>query len=125
MQVIANQLNTNKFANRYGKFVRGCAVIAALSYTISEAQALCNNKCATGHANCENWCSSHYKSVTNGYVKCILQCDKYWLSGDNPQSLTIGPSDPTISNLNGRPQRVTGQHCTPGGRLKQRFCVGR
>jgi hypothetical protein len=63
----------------------------ALSGVCNEAKAICTNKCQTGWTACLDWCSAHNKTRPK-IAKCAMQCEKYWNSGANPQS--IGPADP-------------------------------
>jgi hypothetical protein len=60
----------------------------------TEAWAIenCNNVCESGHTKCNIFCDSNNNIGGEKWKKCLAQCDKYWYSGKNPQS--IGRSDP-------------------------------
>jgi hypothetical protein len=79
---------------------------------LTEALAICTNKCATGYHACQTWCTDHNKTF-NSQLKCSLACDAYWLdSGKNPQS--IGRSDPSNPPPKAGPVRVENPPTTVG-----------
>lgn len=53
----------------------------------------CNSVCEAGHLKCQEYCDSHNTISGAKWHKCLNQCDRYWYSGKNPQS--IGHGDPT------------------------------
>lgn len=53
---------------------------------LTEAWAICSNKCVTGWNACYKWCLDHNKHVDSA-IKCQNNCDDYWNSGKNPQSI--------------------------------------
>lgn len=70
----------------------------------TEAWAIwkCDSVCTDGHHKCVKFCNDHNIWGSKKYWKCAAQCDKYWYSGDNPQS--IGRPNP--------PPPCTGIRCT-------------
>ena len=88
--------NTCRRMTRFGAVI---AFMASFSFA-AESAPTCTGACVTGYNKCNDWCVLHSKN----HIKCVDQCYKYWYSGTNPQSLTIGPSDPTT-----QPPRGPGQ----------------
>jgi hypothetical protein len=58
----------------------------------TEARAICTGTCLSGYLACFDWCNDHNKTLKSR-MKCAAQCEAYWNSGKNPQS--IGRSDPS------------------------------
>jgi hypothetical protein len=55
----------------------------------TEAWAIenCDKVCESGHTKCNIFCDSNNNIGGEKWKKCLAQCDKYWYSGKNPQSI--------------------------------------
>jgi hypothetical protein len=80
-----------KFRNQLSLFLRMVLAIVFLGWfsVFADADYVCTGACVIGHSDCYGWCLLHSKQID----KCQLNCDIYWHSGKNPQS--IGRPDPT------------------------------
>jgi hypothetical protein len=74
----------------FARAILSIAFLGSLS-CIAEALPKCNDVCIRGFNACLDWCNAHNKTDASN-LKCGAQCNKYWLSGKNPQS--IGRPDP-------------------------------
>jgi hypothetical protein len=81
-------------ANSMQLFSRTVLAIVFLSWfsVFADADTNCTGKCASGHSDCIGWCLLNNRTTKSG-EKCQAQCDAYWYSGKNPQS--IGRPNPT------------------------------
>ena len=82
-----------RWMTRWSKVLAHAALASAFVVSFgafTEAWAICNNKCTTGYHACQDWCTAHNKTF-NSQLKCSIRCDDYWLSGKNPQSISVPP----------------------------------
>jgi hypothetical protein len=63
----------------------------------------CDSVCLDGFDACRDWCAKN--RTGDAKVRCNLQCQHYWLSGKNPQSIGRPPPPPP-------PPPCEGIHCT-------------
>ena len=82
---------TTKSSAVFAKAILSVAFLASLTF-VAEARWKCDDTCQRGFQACLDWCNSHNKTDAS-ILKCGAQCNKYWGSGKNPQS--IGRPDQT------------------------------
>lgn len=98
--------HVESFEKGYRRGMACFALVAALFSAVSQAQAICTNKCDLGWAACDAWCGAHNKTSKSENA-CHRRCERYWNSGANPQS--IGPADPATQPGSSSPGRVKTQ----------------